>query len=69
MLQEEVVLSMDGSMGLASGASLAGVTDRETADALHAMEVLSLEGSGRGRALLRQPLSAAATMGVGQHHY
>ena len=69
LLQEEVVLSMDGGMGLTSGASLGGASDRDTAEALHAMEVLSLEGSGRGRAMLRQPLSAAVTMGVGQHHY
>ena len=55
--QEEVVLALDS--GLAASAALAAGADRETAEALHAMEVLSLEGSGRGRALLRPNLSTA----------
>lgn len=47
----------DGALA-AAGAALAA--EREAADAMHAIEVLSLEGSGRGRALLRPHLSAAA---------
>ncbi len=61
-LQEEVVLAIDGHTGLASGPALGGA-DQDTADAIHAMEVLSLEGSGRGRALLR-PMLANAGVGV-----
>jgi hypothetical protein len=56
--QEEVVLAIDGHTGLASGAGLSGA-ERDATDAIHAMEVLSLEGSGRGRALLRPPLSTS----------
>ncbi|PSC71652.1 Dual specificity kinase shkE isoform B [Micractinium conductrix] len=56
--QEEVVLALDS--GLAASAALAAGADRETAEALHAMEVLSLEGSGRGRALLRPNLELSS---------
>lgn len=50
--QEEVVLAMEGHTGLATGAGLGGERD-STADAIHQLEVLNLEGSGRGRAMLR----------------
>lgn len=49
-----MVLALEGHAGLA-GAALAAATDRDAAaaaDALHQLEVLSLEGSGRGRGLL-----------------
>lgn len=58
--QEEMLLALGADAGLATGAALAASADREAAEAIHAMEVLSLEGSGRGRALLRPHLSAAA---------
>ena len=45
------MLAIEGHTGLAAGAALGA--DRDTADAIHQLEVLSLEGSGRGRALLR----------------
>ena len=49
--QEEMLLAVD-SAGLAASTALA--VDREAADALqHQLDVLSLEGSGRGRGLLR----------------
>lgn len=54
--QEEVVLSMDGHQGLTG-------SDRDTADAIHALEVLSLEGSGHGRGLLRPGLSSGLNIG------
>jgi hypothetical protein len=56
LLQEEVVLSMDGHQGLTG-------SDRDTADAIHALEVLSLEGSGHGRGLLRPGLSSGLNIG------
>lgn len=46
-----MLLAVD-SAGLAASAALAA--DRDAADALqHQLDVLSLEGSGRGRGLLR----------------
>ncbi|PRW55937.1 DAZ-associated 1 [Chlorella sorokiniana] len=50
--QEEVVLAMEGHAGLAGGAALGAERD-STAEAIHQLEVLNLEGSGRGRAMLR----------------
>lgn len=63
--QEEVVLAFEAHTGLAASAAQA---NRETAEAIHAMEVLSLEGSGRGRAMLRQHLPQSAAVGMGQHY-
>lgn len=51
--QEEMMLAIDShTQGLAA-ASAALSAERETAEAIHQLEVLSLEGSGRGRGLLR----------------
>jgi hypothetical protein len=62
-----MVLAMDSASGLAAGGGLGGGADRDAAaDALAAMEALSLEGSGRGRSLLRPHLTAAGGMGVSQ---
>lgn len=47
------MLAIDGNAGLAASAAALAGADRDTADAIHHLEVLSLEGSGRGRALLR----------------
>lgn len=49
--QEEMLLALGGDAGLGA-AGLGGDRDA-TADALHHLEQLSLESSGRGRALLR----------------
>ncbi|KAL4442951.1 hypothetical protein ABPG77_008442 [Micractinium sp. CCAP 211/92] len=58
--QEEMLLAIGGDAGLAASAALAASADREAAEAIQAMEALSLEGSGRGRGLLRPHLSSAA---------
>ncbi len=46
------MLAMEGHTGLGGGAALGAERD-STAEAIHQLEVLSLEGSGRGRAMLR----------------